>query len=233
MLKPAGLSSEELEWQAQVLGSVAGCGLRLWPPVRAQDGRLEVEGWAAWTYLPGQHEAGRWLDIIEVGRRLHGHLADQPRPAFLAGRTDAWARADRVAWGEHALQDFRHVRHVQRLSAALRPVTAPCQLIHGDLSGNVLFSSEAPPAVIDFSPYWRPAGYASAVVVADALVWEGAGENLLEDVALLPDMAQYLLRALIFRRVSEAVLGAGEPIRSSGPDPYARAVELACRLAER
>jgi hypothetical protein len=38
----------------------------------------------------------------------------------------------------------------------------------------VLFHDGLPPAIIDFTPYWRPVGYASAIVVADALVWEGA-----------------------------------------------------------
>jgi hypothetical protein len=47
-------------------------------------------------------------------------------------------------------------------------------LIHGDLTGNVLFHDELPPAIIDFTPYWRPLEFQSAVVVADALVWEGA-----------------------------------------------------------
>ena len=63
-----------------------------------------------------------------------------------------------------------------RRKAARRPspVTAPSQLIHGDLSGNVLFHAELPPAIIDFAACWRPVAFASAIVVADALVWEGA-----------------------------------------------------------
>ena len=52
--------------------------------------------------------------------------------------------------------------------------------MHGDLTGNVLFARGLPPAVIDFSPYWRPVGFASAVVVGDALLWEGADESLLD-----------------------------------------------------
>ncbi len=33
---------------------------------------------------------------------------------------------------------------------------APPQLVHGDLTGNLLFHTSLPPAVIDLSPYWRP-----------------------------------------------------------------------------
>ena len=54
--------------------------------------------------------------------------------------------------------------------------------MHGDLTGNVLFADDLAPAVIDFSPYWRPTGFASAIVVGDALLWEGADETLLAAV---------------------------------------------------
>jgi hypothetical protein len=36
------------------------------------------------------------------------------------------------------------------------------------------------PAVIDVSPYWRPAAYADAVVVVDALLWWRADPRLVE-----------------------------------------------------
>jgi len=34
------------------------------------------------------------------------------------------------------------------------------------------------------SPYWRPPGFAAAVVVVDALVCEGAGDALVESLPL-------------------------------------------------
>jgi len=101
----------------------------------------------------------------------------------------------------------------------------------GDLTGNVLFSDGLPPAVIDFSPYWRPIAFASAVVVADALVWEGADENLVEAVAHIERFDQFLLRALIYRAVTDRLFRQDQPIRPDAADPYLRAVELACRLA--
>src|SRR6185436_2377924 len=113
-----------------------------------------------------------------VGERFHSCLAAVARPAFIARRTDAGAVADRVAWGELPARDFEDVRHVAQLASALRPIVAPSGLIHGDLAGNVLFDERLPSAVIDFSPYWRPTAYASAIVVADALVREGAGEDV-------------------------------------------------------
>ena len=114
---------------------------------------------------------------------------------FIAARSHQWAIADRVAWGELPADRFEQVGHLPRLLAALRPVDAPSQLVHSDLTGNVLFAEGFPPAIIDLSLYWRPPAYASAIVVADALVWEGAGEDLLETIAHVEAWEQFLLRA--------------------------------------
>ena len=103
---------------------------------------------------------------------------------------------DRVAWGELPFPELDDVL------AALDPVEEKSQLIHGDLTGNVLFHDELPPAIIDFTPYWRPLEFQSAVIVADALVWEGAPPELADVVD-----PQYLLRALIYRGVTSIVAG--------------------------
>jgi hypothetical protein len=55
----------------------------------------------------------------------------------------------------------------------------PAQLVHADLGGNVLFAPGLAPAIIDFSPYWRPPGYAEAVAAVDAFLWFGAGDHVL------------------------------------------------------
>jgi uncharacterized protein (TIGR02569 family) len=130
---------------------------------------------------------------------------------------------------------FPNVRHLPELVSALRPVTAPSQLIHGDLTGNVLFDSAQPPAIIDFSPYWRPTAYASAIVIADALIWEGADRQALDAVAHLGDLGQYLVRALIFRAVIGWIVTKKDPAKTGAEydGPWARAVNLACQLAVR
>ena len=115
---------------------------------------------------------------------------------------------------------------------ALRPVDErAAQLVHGDLTGNVLFEDGRPPAVVDFSPYWRPTGFASAIVVGDALLWEGADASLLDAVAQVEDFPQLLVRALIFRAVVDALFRTGEPERPDDGDCFLAAVELACSLA--
>ena len=88
---------------------------------------------------------------------------------------------------------------IAALAAQLRPVQGRDQLIHGDLSGNVLFHHRLAPGIIDLSPYWRPPLFTTAVVAVDAMVWEGADESVLAILRGHPDVPQYLTRAVIFR----------------------------------
>jgi uncharacterized protein (TIGR02569 family) len=192
VLKPLDRIPAEIVWQADVLGSIREDGFRVTRPVP----RI-VDGWTAWEYVAGHHEPGRWLDIISVGERFHAALAGVPRPdALIDPGVEPWATGDRVAWSAEPFDGLDDVL------APLRPVTEPSGLIHGDLTGNVLFDDELPPAIIDFTPYWRPLEFQSAVVVADALIWESAPPELADAVE-----PEYLLRALIYRGVTSIVAG--------------------------
>ena len=83
----------------------------------------------------------------------------------------------------------------RRLQDALEPL-GRSQIVHADLTLNVLFAQAMAPAVIDISPYWRPPEYAEGVVVADALCWHGAQPSLLKlaDVSVAA-----VARAMLFR----------------------------------
>lgn len=206
VLKPLDRAPAQLAWEAELFARVEDDGFRI-ARVRPD----VVDGWMATEFVEGEHRPGRWREIIGVGRRLHAALAEKPRPDFLDGLTDPWSIGDRVAWGEEPFPPLDDVL------AALEPVDGTPQLVHSDLTGNVLFHPTLPPAIIDFSPYWRPPEFASAVVVADALCWENAPPELAELVH-----PQYLLRALVFRAVTTILFGAGEAV----PE-----VELARRIA--
>lgn len=134
-----------------------------------------------------------------------------------------------MAWGEQSIEAYLSIPVVRTLAALRRPVVAPAQLIHGDLTGNVLFLDGNTPAVIDLSLYWRPVAYAAGIVVADALVWEGADERLLTTADEWPDFAQCFVRALLFRIVTDTLRNHG----TVNAQPYERAVELACGLVAR
>jgi hypothetical protein len=103
-------------------------------------------------------------------------------------------------------------------------VRLPAQLIHGDLGGNVLFAAGEPPAVIDFSPYWRPAGLALAIAAVDALTWSGADPAILDQLADQPELDQLLARAHVGRLVTEVVSRRGDP-DPAGLDAVARTGE--------
>ena len=230
VLKPADLPGEEATWRAEVFERLERSGFRVARPHRARDGSLVVEGWMAEELLSGRHEQ-RWPEIIAAGERFHSALAGEPRPSFLDSRQDAWAIGDRVAWEELPATDFARVPHLSRLVALRRRLEGAAQLVHGDLGGNVLFADPEPPAVIDFSPYWRPPAFASAIVIADALVWEGADESILGAVSHVPDFPQYLLRALIYRAVTARLFFESGRAETDEADHFAPVVDLAVRLA--
>ena len=178
---------------------------------------------------PDSHGNGggvvRWLGglgmLLEGASRMPGRTADagprpwQParrftrpsraflRPAFIARQTHAWAVSDRIAFGEAPYDPAPPFsRLADRLHRLLRPIDLPSQLVHGDFTGNVLFAEGQPPAVIDLSPYWRPAGFAVAVVMEDALSWTDADESVLKLGTHIPEFRQLLIRATL-RRILE------------------------------
>jgi hypothetical protein len=185
--------------------------IRLSFPISTRDGAWVCDGWSATRWVEGAEPAysapSTWIEIIEAGRAFHRAVTHLARPDWLDARTDRWAIADRAVWGESDL----HVRSecvdlADRLTSALEPL-GDSQIVHADLTRNVLFAPGLVPAVIDISPYWRPPAYAEGVVLADALCWHGASAGLLESTGV-PVAA--VARALLFRMAtSHEALAAG------------------------
>lgn len=198
-LKPLDVLPEELLWLDEVAREhSAGSELRLSLPIRSRSGKLIVDGWTAFPYLTGEHQPGRWLDLANIARDFAGIFAEVQRPDFVDLRTHAWARADRFAWSEYDGPPIT-APYLTDLVSARRQVFDSPGIIHGDLTGNVLFDPVLPPAVIDLTVYWRPVNYSIAVIAADAVCFEGAPLSLLETISPAPDFSQYLIRALLFR----------------------------------
>jgi uncharacterized protein (TIGR02569 family) len=194
VLKPVG-ERGPAEWLAATLDALdVDPGVRIVTPVRTTTGRWVVDGWSAWRWLEGAHRPDRWDDVLDASARFHRAVSEVMwSPAMVASHR--WSVGDRVAWGE---QQVVLPDQVRTLLDRRRPVDLPSQLVHGDLAGNVLFHGALPPAVIDVSPFWRPVGYADAIVVADAVAWGGAGAELVERL-LGQQGEQLLLRAVLFR----------------------------------
>jgi uncharacterized protein (TIGR02569 family) len=179
--------------------------LRLSLPARNQSGELVVDGWTAFPYLSGTHPVRQWKNIADVARRFAAAFAEVERPDFVAQRTDAWARADRFAWGEDDVAVPTDVPHVAPLVAARGELDDPPGIVHADLAGNVLFDPVERPAVIDLSLYWRPVEYSVAIIAIDAVCFEGAPLALLHTISATSEFSQYLVRALLFRIVTDAL----------------------------
>lgn len=199
------------------------CDLRAsWPPAAPVLVPTPVRSVAgAWSYLGWG--AARWIDgaallpgsdptrFRVVADLFHQVVADVPRPGFLDRRDDPWSHGDRVAWGERPPDGpSAVVQLVRRLLAETDPAVdlGPDRLVHGDLPGNLLLASTGEGAVLDLSPYWRPASWALAVAAVDGVCWQGAPASLLGAWADLPGWNQALLRAMIYR---VATRGRHEP----------------------
>ena len=91
-----------------------------------------------------------------LGEQFHRATAGIPVPGFVPARADVFAQADRAAWDLGSLAPLRSLPPIARIAGWLRPLYAKEQLIHGDLTTNVLFHPTLPPGIIDLSPYWRP-----------------------------------------------------------------------------
>jgi uncharacterized protein (TIGR02569 family) len=217
VLKPVGDPGVH-DWVSEVQAGWTSAAVRVPDPVRAAGGAWRHEGWAAHRFVPGTTaRAGDDPDRFRAGvEAFHAATAGLTAPAALVGRADPWARADRVAWeGAEPAGSDATVTLVRRATAALRPLDLPAQVVHGDLGGNMLWHDDLPPAVIDVSPYVRPAGWPLAVVAMDAVCWEGADPALLDRWGDVAEWDQLLLRAVVFRI---ATRGIGETLGWPEPD---------------
>jgi uncharacterized protein (TIGR02569 family) len=219
VLKPAD-SVREGRWFAEVNHALTGPGFRVPRPVRAVSGDWVAEGWTASCWVAGAAAdwsgvSPRWPELIAVNRALHVALADVPVPAWQGTVQNPWTIGDQVAWSERdpgtllGLATEQIAGQLRRLLAALRPIDLPSQLIHADLAGNVLFADGMAPAVIDFSPLQRPAGWPLAIAAVDTLQWHQARPEVLDQLAGEPELDQLLARALIYRQITEIVRRAG------------------------
>ena len=215
VLKPA----DELDpWRADVHRALLAAS----PSTFTVPAPIDVDhaGWMGWAWVEGRPRVEpRFADLVAAARDYHRCLAAAvpARPAFLDDIDDPWAVGDRVAWEEldaDVVPPSPQLPMLRRLFAARRPLALESQLIHGDLPGNMLFPPDAdrPPAVIDLSPYWRPVGFALAIAAFDAMAWWSTPP----DAGLAPfvddtDFPQLLVRAAIYRIVTEAIVYRDDP----------------------
>ena len=215
----------EAEWVQSLLSGIEQNGFRVPAPMTTRAGGWLHDGWSASRFIEDLRPAApRWYDIARWGLQF-GDAAQQARPPdtdALRRRTHRWAVADRVAWGETAKDLAPPAEEArQALTALLIPGrSSGDHLVHGDLSGNVFVDPSGVPVVLDVSPYLRDRRWAMAIVVADAVLWNGADLAIARRFAQESDDRDLLGRALIFRLVAEQL--ADEPRHGAMLEPYRR-----------
>lgn len=202
VVKPVGCVPEH-DWVCEVYADWASDAVRVPKPVhaRGQDS-WSVDGWGAHVFLAGRDtELLAELDLVkETGAAFHHAVADLERPAFMDHRDDPWAYGDRLAWEDVDPEADPATRAmIDELLAHRRPVATPSQVVHGDLLPNVLVGDGLPPGIIDWPPYFRPAGFGEAIAVHDAVTFRGGSMDLLDSWRTGPDWDQLLLRATLYR----------------------------------
>ena len=178
----------EASYLADVYHHLPEIGFRIPKPIRTRyDEWVSLTGWSAWTFVTGRLATqDDVLVVIPAIRAFHHALASQPYPAHLATRDTPYDRADQAAWDTPPdTIDPRLLPVVKQLLHLRQPIDSlPTQLIHGDLNEeNILIEAGIPPAIIDFTPYWRPPEFALAVLA----YWLGSYQG---DMAILRAFAQ-------------------------------------------
>lgn len=191
------------------------------PTSSGAENRFIVDNWSASSFVACKDgPRGKFQEF--ASRAFHRDLKDliSEPPAFVFWKPDRWAEADRVTWEEKSLDDVLGVNHdvlkaikpyLERLEEIKNPIlrdTLKYQMVHVDLSGNVLFDNTnggRAPAIIDMAPYWRPIKFSEAVVVADGLTGYEQGTGLIELYGTDELRLHVLVRALCWRILTFAI----------------------------
>ena len=217
----------QAEWLGGIMETLQEQGFRIARPIRAASGSFVFDGWCAMRWIEGTPALeGRWREAVEACEAFHRALAHVPWSPVLEPMDNPYARADAAIWSATPLEGVFLGPAAERLRRLLRPVTLPSQLVHGDPSeGNMLFLQDQPPGIIDMAPYWHPAGYSLAMLVADGIAWSRAPLNLLAQVMPRPEMDQLLARAVLFRLYVGFLFRGGEAGAEHRARAYAPVIE--------
>ncbi|MBX3749699.1 MAG: hypothetical protein KF897_06400 [Opitutaceae bacterium] len=138
----------------------------------------------------------------------------QTEPAPVAD--NPWSRAHDIVWRQSPVPAGIHAEIRTVVEGVMRSIVRGergCSIVHSDLCGNVLFHDSLPPLVIDFSPMKAPVAYAHAILVADAIAWEGAPLDLIDILPAGAERAANLFRAVAFRLLVAAQFFRDDPAK--------------------
>jgi uncharacterized protein (TIGR02569 family) len=212
VLKPVDNDSY-CEWVSNVISKIDPQGYRISKPIKSKLGTFIYEGWCCTRYEPGENAEGNVSSKLKAARLFHSDLAKvdfSNRPKS----NDPWSKAHEVAWQREQLPKEICKQAIETIGVLLEKVKLQnsynVQIVHSDLSGNILFDEKFGPLIIDFSPTIAPVEYAEAILVCDCIAWQGSP---ITDIDLLPDSEFYremILRATIFRLTVAAIFAGND-----------------------
>ena len=191
-------------WAQLVLASAQPDGYLIPAPLSASNGSWIIDGWIATEFIDDLTPLHSQPElVIDVGERFADAVTatnvSDLRPVL--ARTDRWAVADRYVWNEEQVELSSQASElIAAFRSRIEANDDPAQIIHGDLTENVFADSSGTPVVLDFSPFIRPKRIATAIVVADNLLWHGAESGIVD---LISGDEDGLARALLFRLVAK------------------------------
>ncbi|MCM3697966.1 RIO1 family regulatory kinase/ATPase [Paenibacillus macerans] len=211
VLKPVD-DINHCEWLLNIIYNLNPQGYRLSKPIKSKYGTFVYRGWACTQYEMGKDTKGRIEEKLHVSRLFHRDLSSINFHDF-PYTENPWSKGHRIAWQIDELSRGlpRETREI--IISILRMVSLKeqynMQIVHGDLSGNILFDEAMSPLVIDFSPTIAPVEYAEAILVCDCIARQG---SKVSEIDLLPNDKLYremIIRAIIFRLTVSAIFSKG------------------------
>src|SRR5688572_27162430 len=139
ILKPVE-NLEEANWRAELMNSIVEDGFRVPHPVKSKNNKWVEGGWCVYTFLEGKEVKNRWAEKIDVSRRFHKALVNIAKPDFIDEASHPWATSDKMVWGMKPMKYAEWLKPTMtKLERLLKPINLKDQLIHGDMTGNILF----------------------------------------------------------------------------------------------
>lgn len=200
-------------FSAEIFDSIEPEGYRISKPVKSVGGKYVEDGFVVSKFEEGKHDYSRIDDMLKISERLHNDLRRLDYDA-IPKFDNCWAKAQNVIWEGEELPggiSGSMKQFCEELLSELKSLDLPKQLIHSDLSGNILFHDKLTPLVIDYSPAYAPYEYASALIVCDNIAWNDADManlNLLKKYGIEDEVVKY---AVVFRILVSAIQNVNNP----------------------
>lgn len=212
VLKPVD-DIQHCEWLLSIINNLNPHGYRVSKPIRSRYGTFVAKGWACTHYERGRDIKGQIKEKLQVSRLFHHDLSSIPF-GDIPHIDNPWSKGHRIAWqideipGELPEEIYERLDHLLKMVRLQEQYKV--QIVHSDLSGNILFDQVLNPLVIDFSPTVAPVEYAEAILVCDCIAWQGSEVS---EIGLLPNNDLYkemMVRAIIFRLAVSAIFSDGD-----------------------